>query len=309
MVTPDGLIGTTTWGQTAQHWNSYFGTGVDDLGFLNKLIDQMYTDYDIDLSRVYSMGMSNGGFMSHRLACELSDRIAAIASVTGSVALEQYDNCSPDRAVPVVQVHGTDDEIVPFNGTPLFTSSVPDLVSFWVNLNNCSTQADTVNLPNISTTDNSTAQILKYNNGDDDAKVWFYVIENGGHTWPGSILNLPNVVTNQDFKASNHIWEFFKQFQHPDPAEGTLIPTSNDDFLLENIKIIAYPSSRKLVVTSGKENIQKIQLWDLLGKPILQVNQGTPQSEIHLDLPNVPTGIYVVTVETDESFFTQKIFF
>ena len=86
VIIPEGLSDTTFFGAIGTHWNSYWGTDSDDLGFLNLLIDQAYTDYGIDLSRVYCAGFSNGGFMSHRLACELSDRIAAIACVAGGVA-------------------------------------------------------------------------------------------------------------------------------------------------------------------------------------------------------------------------------
>ncbi len=307
VITPEGLIGSTTFA-TGTHWNSYFGTGVDDIGFLNLLIDKMYTDYDIDLSRVYSTGMSNGGFMSYRLACELSDRIAAIASVTGSVTNQQLDNCSPPRAVPIMEIHGTSDQIVPFNGIPLFSPSIPNLVDFWVNHNNCATPADTIMLPNLNTDDMSTVDVLKYKNGDEGSEVWFYIVEGGGHTWPGGTIDLPNAVTNRDFFASVHIWDFFKKFVHPNPAAGTLV--NNENILLENIKVIANASTQKLIVSSGSEDdIKTIQLWDMLGRPVFEYRSSTLQNSFQERIDNLQTGIYVVTVETTKGFFTQKVFF
>jgi len=307
IVIPEGLEGTTAWGQTNTHWNAYYGTGVDDLGFLNLLIDKMYTDYDVDLSRVYSTGMSNGGFMSYRLACELSDRIAAIASITGSVVLQQFDNCNPDRPVPVMEVHGTDDDIVPFNGIALFSPPIPDLVDFWVNHNNCQTPADTIPLPDINMDDMSTVNLLKYENGDDDAEVWFYIVENGGHTWPGAAIDLPNNVTNRDFLASVHIWDFFNQFVHPNPAAGTLV--NNENVLLENIKVVANPTTQELMISSSNDDIEKIQLWDILGRPVLEFNPTSPFSNFRETMPNLQRGIYVVTVETAQGVYSQKVLF
>ena len=308
VVIPEGLYRTTPIGQEGTHWNAYFGTDVDDLGFLNLVIDLVYTDYNIDLSRVYSTGMSNGGFMSHRLACELSDRITAIASVAGGVFNEQLDNCSPSRAVPVMQIHGTNDNIVEFDGIPLYAPSIPDLIGHWVDHNNCSTPADTIEIANISTTDNSTVEKLEYNNGDDDSKVWFYIVENGGHTWPDASINLPGEVTNHDFNASEHIWEFFSQFVHPNPAEGTMI-LSNKNILVKNIKVLARPISQELVITSDASDILNVQVFDLLGRTVLESNSSKPEQEMVLEVGRIQNGIYVATVKTTSGIFTTKVFF
>lgn len=308
VVIPEGLERVTPLGPEGTHWNAYFGTDVDDLGFLNLVIDHVYTNYNIDLARVYSTGMSNGGFMSHRLACELSDRIAAIASVAGGVFNEQLDNCNPSRAVPVMQIHGTNDNIVDFDGIPLFAPSIPDLIGHWVDHNNCSTPADTIEIANISTTDNSTVEKLEYNNGDDDSKVWFYIVENGGHSWPDASINLPGEVTNHDFNATEHIWEFFSQFEHPNPAEGTII-LSNKNILVENIKVVARPISLELAITSDASDILKVRVFDLLGKTVFELNSLKPQQEMVLDVGNIQNGIYVAMVETTSGFFTTKVLF
>lgn len=310
VVTPEGLVRTTIFGQTNTHWNAYFGSDVDDLGFLNLLIDQLYTDYTIDLSRVYATGMSNGGFMSYMLACELSGRIAAIASVTGITLNEQLDNCSPSRAVPVMQIHGTADDVVPFGGIGIFTPSVNELVDHWVTHNNCDTPADTLLIPDIDTNDDSTAEMLKYTNGNEGSEVWYYIIDGGGHTWPDASIDLPGVVTNRDFNASEHIWDFFNQFVHPNPDAGTLV--SNENILaqaIESIEILALPTSRELVITAENDEIEQVQLWDMLGRQVMEANQLSALENVRLDVPNVTTGIYVATVKTKKGILSKKVFF
>ncbi|MEM6967463.1 MAG: PHB depolymerase family esterase, partial [Bacteroidota bacterium] len=307
VVYPEGLDRTTSFGWNGTHWNSYFGTDGDDLGFLNLLIDQVYTDYNIDLTRVYSTGMSNGGFMSYRLACELSNRITAIASVTGNATFEQLDNCTPSRPVPILQIHGTDDDIVPYNGTPLFSPSIPDLIDFWVTYNNCDTDPIVVDIDDTDMTDNSTAQILQYNNGDDDSEVWLYVVDGGTHTWPGAAANLPGSVTNFDFNSSIHIWDFFKKYTHPNPDAGTIVSTKNE--LFQNVEIFAQPTYKKLIVRSDRDDIQNLRLWDVMGKLVLEDNQLIGQRALNIDVPNIQTGIYVVTVETSAGAISKKVFF
>ncbi len=181
----------------------------DDVQFISALIDHLKTLYNIDLCRVYACGFSNGGYMSHKLACELSDRIVAIASVSGSIVPAEEDNCTQSRAVPVLQIHGKADPIVPYKGN--FNGlAVEDLVDFWVEKNGCSTQSTKTKIPNNAKLDLSKA--IRYDFGDckDNAAVAFYKVKNGGHTWPGSKLVLG--VTNRDFEASVEIWNFFKQF-------------------------------------------------------------------------------------------------
>ncbi|MBK9457533.1 MAG: hypothetical protein IPO24_19130 [Bacteroidetes bacterium] len=121
-----------------RYWNIFGapGTGVDDVAFLSALIDSLDAEYNIDLNRVYSTGMSNGGFMSHALACELSNRIAAIASVTGSIDKDRMPFCDPQHNTPVMQIHGTADETVPYDGNFEFLP-VDSVVSYWVKQNHC----------------------------------------------------------------------------------------------------------------------------------------------------------------------------
>ena len=188
-------------------WN-FTSTNPDDIGFIDTLITIFRRQYRINLNRVYATGMSNGGFMCNALACELSNRIAAIAPVAGTSTSSMLSTCSPVRKVPVLYIHGTADQVVSYEGSLLFTSAY-DLMELWSNRNQCSIVSDTLPLPDISPGDNCTAQRISWSDCMNNSEVVHYRILNGGHTWPGSSILIG--ITNMDFNASHTIWEFFSR--------------------------------------------------------------------------------------------------
>ena len=122
------------------NWNSGFGNDlnwptpdINDIGFISSLIDTLSNRYNVDLNRIYAAGFSNGGFMAYNLACQLSDRITAVASVAGVMSTETAVNCNPSRPIPVLHIHGTDDTIVRLDSTS-FRLSVDETVSIGLNL-------------------------------------------------------------------------------------------------------------------------------------------------------------------------------
>ena len=197
-------------------WNSgLFGESIeiDDIGFLSNLIDTISSQYNINQDKIYSTGMSNGGFMSYKLACELSDKIAAVASVTGSMNESQINSCFPQQSMPVMQIHGTTDLVVLYEGNEfLETLSIEDVVSYWVAFNQCDTDPVVTNMPDINILDLSQAEHYLYDNCINSTSVEFYKIINGGHTWPGALIPLTGNNTNQDINASEKIWEFFQKY-------------------------------------------------------------------------------------------------
>ncbi len=109
---------------------------VDDVGFINALIDTLDEHYSIDLNKVYACGYFNGGFMTYKLACQLSNRIAAIASVSGVLSVSTADSCNATHPMPVLHFHGTTDYYVPYDGTTGWLS-VDQTIQHWVTFNNC----------------------------------------------------------------------------------------------------------------------------------------------------------------------------
>ncbi|MEM9990441.1 MAG: T9SS type A sorting domain-containing protein [Bacteroidota bacterium] len=301
VVYPQGLpdaLGTA-------HFNAYFSpSDIDDVGFIDQLIDQLYTDYNLDLKRVYSTGMSNGGFMSYRLACELPERIAAIASVTGSMLTIQVDNCEPMRPIPTMQIHGTEDETVPFAYEPnffAFGEGIADVVGYWVNNNSCEGSPDTVTIEDINAFDESTASLLTWSDCGMDTEVQFYIVDNGGHTWPGAfpIATLGN--TNADFFASQVIWDFFSRFEHPDPKAGTLLSTTSFQ-AVQDIEISPNPFQDVLRVEG---EVLRLELYDAVGK-LVQVAQ-FQNTDAHLLTTNLKAGVYLLSVETKAGKRVYKV--
>jgi len=228
---PQGLLVENPFnGQTAPGWN-IFGTlsDNDDVAFTSDLIDHIAADYTVDLSRVYATGWSMGANMSYDLACQLSDRIAAFAPVANQMSEMQITTCSAERSVPMLQMHGTADPIVPYNGA-VFPSGMDSFLvatrtaGYWADLNGCSPTADTSVFTDMDTSDQSTVTV--YANGDcnDGADVLFYEITGGGHAWPGG-APLPDFLgpVNRDIHASSEIWNFFNRQTHPSPRVPQLL--------------------------------------------------------------------------------------
>jgi polyhydroxybutyrate depolymerase len=228
LVHPEG---TTFIGD--QFWNVGFpglSSTIDDVGFTEALIDELATLYAIDLDRVYATGMSNGGFMSFLLACQLSEKIAAVASVTGSMTQDTFDDCNAQHPTPVLQIHGTDDGVVLYNGNNL-SIPIADVISYWVDYNNCETTPTTTTLPDVDVSDGSTVEHSVYEDGDNGITTEHMKVIGGGHTWPGSVINTAG--TNQDIDASMEIWLFFSRYD----ING---PLSVNEF--DNIQVNIYPN-------------------------------------------------------------------
>lgn len=181
-----------------------------DVTFLSDLLDKLSTEYNIDRTRIYANGLSNGGGMSFVLSCELSERIAAIGSVSGAY-LYPWDECNPSRAVPAILFHGTADPILPYEGGSSRAFDIPfPNIQEWVNTlakrNNCAE-----NPPVQPVAENVSSQQFTNCAGE----VIFYTIEGGGHNWPGG-KPLPGFITGattQEIDATQFMWDFFQQ--HP----------------------------------------------------------------------------------------------
>lgn len=216
-------------------WNSWQLSDVDDIGFLSSLIDYLGDEYNIDLNRVYSTGMSNGGYMSYTLACQLSEKIAAVASVTGSMYLNQPLFCNPEHSIPVMQIHGTSDLTVPYIGSNT-SEPIDNVISYWTSFNECSENAIFSLLPDIINTDLCYVEHYVYSGGSNGASVELYKVIYGGHTWPGAYIPLAGINTNQDFSASEKIWQFFSKYD----INGLIETTSLNDEKKEKTIIGSY---------------------------------------------------------------------
>tara|TARA_B110000503_G_scaffold116423_1_gene175524 strand:- start:466 stop:1593 length:1128 start_codon:yes stop_codon:yes gene_type:complete len=282
LVHPEG---TTFIGN--QFWNVGFpgiSSTIDDVGFTEALIDELATLYTINLDRVYATGMSNGGFMSFLLACQLSEKIAAVASVTGSMTQNTFNNCNAQLPTPVLQIHGTDDDVVLYNGNTL-SIPIADVISYWVDYNNCETTPSTTTLPDLDVSDGSTVEHSVYENSDNGITTEHMKVIGGGHTWPGSVLNTAG--TNQDIDASMEIWLFFSRYD----INGSL---SVNEFENKHVSIYPNPTNSKINLSLNYSKDVNYELFSPLGQ---QLMTGTiTSSNEQIDLSNLPSNIYFLKV-------------
>lgn len=204
-------------------WNDGRGDGpaaeenIDDVKFIDMLINNLADNYSVNENKVYATGMSNGGFMAMRLACELNHKIAAFSSVTGTFS-DQID-CTPDRSVPILLIAGTKDELVPYEGGEVANSGTTalgfqELLDFWATNNDCANFEET-QLPE-TTEDGTQIEILKYSDCMNDKHCMLFKVINGGHTWPSgeNFFGSDEVgITSQEINASREILEFSLQYE------------------------------------------------------------------------------------------------
>ena len=198
VVYPQGL----DLGGTGSHWNCSNPSAdnksdVDDIGFIENLIDQLILDYPvIDSKRIYAAGYSNGGFMSYYLACN-SKKFAAIGSVAGTMLDDSYQSCNANFPTAMINIHGTNDFDVPYDGNTYYPS-IPEVVDWWKNFNT------TPNEDLLTNQDGSIEQ-YKYYNDAGDIYVEHIKIIGGGHYWDDKL--------NYDGKnTSGLIWDFVSSY-------------------------------------------------------------------------------------------------
>ena len=180
-----------------------------DVQFIGDLIDDLRARYNIDPSRIYADGLSNGGGMAFVLSCTMPDRIAAVGMV-GAALLVPFEWCPDRRPVPMMAFHGTGDTAAPYAGGRSWVTSIPvqnaaAFVDKWARRNQCTATREEPRL----TVDVSR---LTYHNCANGADVVFHTVLNGGHTWPGG-QPVPEWFagrTTNSINATREIWSFFQ---------------------------------------------------------------------------------------------------
>lgn len=280
------------------YWNSGYGTGVDDIGFIDALIDTIAANYNVDLQRVYSTGLSNGAIMSNTLACALNHRIAAIASVSGTMSVAQNASCSPSNKIPVLHIHGTSDVIVPYAGTSALLG-VNDLIAHWRAHNGLSSASTMASFFNANVFDGSTADLFRYEIGS-NYPVHLIRVNNGGHSWPGSGTYISGY-TNMDFDASSEIWNFFNQYRLITSTTKMEEAETMDWVRLEG----ANPVQNELQWSTAIESEYTITVYNLLGKALF--SQQFDGKQVHsIQVADFPAGTYLAVYTTNNKVQTLK---
>ena len=222
VVYPEGL--NNAW-NVFTFWD---GNSYDDVGFISAIIDDIAENFNIDLNRIYACGMSNGGYMSYRLACDLSSKIAAFGSVTGNFMIntEENDCLDQDREIPIIHFHGTADEVVNYF-PPSFDGSltVGESIDFWSDYNNLTTES----VESI----NTNVEIYTYSNESSTTKFVHYKVYGGNHEWFGSTW-----AVNWGFNTSEELINYFLQYQLSDFIDNQVQGDLNNDGTVNILDIV-----------------------------------------------------------------------
>ncbi len=267
----------TAWNSGAGSFGYYPNANVNDIGFINALIDTAISNYSIDNSRVYLCGFSMGGFMTQKMALISNAKIAAFASMSGTIG-SGVTSFNPGRPIPIAHFHGTADTNVPFSGNS-FGFDPDSMVQFWVNNNSCNSDPDSFSYPDLA---NDTINIdrFEYSSGDPQSEVWFYKMYGAKHT----VLFQPA----NDITEPVELWLFLQR--HTLPAAG----------LKENIEfskgpgIFPNPANKTISIrgiSSGNKENSILIIRNLQGQ--LELKKSITSEKNQVDISAMPPGMYL----------------
>jgi polyhydroxybutyrate depolymerase len=295
VVYPDGVDG---------FWNADLGavgSNADDVGFIEALVSKFNVDYNIDLQKLYSTGFSAGGYLSYILACQSEYCFAAVASVAGTMTQNTLDACNPIHATAVMQIHGTSDFVVGYNGSQFAGLGVDQIIEYWGNTNGCAADPILQDIPNSNLLDLSTVQKYTWLPCDGSSELVLFRIDGGGHQWPGTNATLGGLgPINRDINATEEIWAFFSQ--HSCPSELV----STEEIFLPQITIFPNPT-RDFVYLKNVPNDRSVSLsiYDQTGRRVLS----TQVASNSIDVSALENGIYTVFIsdtKNPENIFVQQ---
>jgi polyhydroxybutyrate depolymerase len=285
LVYPQALGDPNDGGSTS--WTHKEPSSIDDIFFVEAMINEVSFEYNINKDRVYACGYSNGGEFSYELACRLSNKIAAIGVVARSMYIETFDICNPSHPTAVVTIHGTNDDYngISFGGFTYYIS-LDDVNNYWSNYNNTDPNPTINQLPNLDASDGSTVEHISWRNGDGCVSVDHFKVIDGGHDWPGSFGNM-------DIDASSEIWNFVSKYDINGLIECTpnSVSTINkrDDF-----QIFPNPVNDHLIIDIKIDSPNTYEIYSHLGQKLLFGKISNGQQTI--DISNLKSGIYFLRI-------------
>ncbi len=279
------LLNMRAWNSRAGLLGIYPNTDVDDIGFINAMLDTTIATYNINLDRIYLCGFSMGGFMTERMALEDHTRFAAFASVSGTIG-NGISNPTPGRAIPIAHFHGTADNNVSYHNNP-YGIDPDSLVHFWIANNGC----DTIPTTHTSYTDvgqNGTLTVDHYIYSGGNAAVEFFKANNSTHEW------LP--------KTSQKIWMFFNK-------HSGALGIKNQKHT-PNITVYPNPVNKKLFISfpqSGLKTDYWVQLYTIQGKLVYQKRSHQKKLILPIQQKLNSGGLYILQIKNQYFVYTQKI--
>lgn len=282
IVYPEGTGTIRTW-NAGGCCGAAVNNNADDVGFIDALLDELIANHAIDTTRIYATGMSNGGFMSYRLACELSERIAAIAPVSASMTIAV---CQPTRSVPVISFHSYQDSSVPYLGgvgdgvSNHYNSPQDSVLTAFALHADCTMLRDTLQ-------HDATMTVVRWHECDCQQEMLQYMTQDGGHSWPGGTGTVIGDPPSTAVSANELMWEFFQQ--HTLGCE--LTTEISADSLQAGTLVFPNPTTDRLIVI-GK-GLTHLIVLDLGGRLVLS-HSFLPRDLVEVDLGTLAPGTYTL---------------
>lgn len=263
---------------------------INDVGFINQMVDVTLASYAINPKRVYVCGFSKGGFMTQRMAIESNGRYAAFATAAGTFGTSLV-NPNPGRGIPLAHFNGTNDEKVNWqSGIPLFRVFVDSMISFWVDNNNCDITPIHTMLPDTEN-DGFTVEHDLYANGDDGSVVEVFKVNGAGHIWMGF---------DKDISYTKEMWKFFSRYTFETAAV-------NEIAMNNSITVFPNPATSKLNIEFSEDvtDSYTVTLYNLEGREIMKSKNH--QKNIVLGLENVKAGMYILKISNQTMNITERV--
>tara|TARA_B100000787_G_scaffold95521_1_gene70507 strand:+ start:7515 stop:8654 length:1140 start_codon:yes stop_codon:yes gene_type:complete len=268
---------------------------VNDVGFLTELAEYLQVSHNLNPNYTFATGFSNGAEMCYMLACQAYDTFKAVVPVAGMILQDILDQCDASPPIPLFEIHGSQDNVTPLAGDPNNNDgwgaypNIPSTINYFVEKNEC-TSIDTQTLPNLDFSDGSFIESEKHLNGINNNEVWYYEVVGGGHDWPGASGNM-------DINAGEEAWLFFQN--HIDNPLS--IPNFED---LENtIRVFPNPTANVInISTNGQLEIKELIIYNTLG-----VKLNLRATNELIDLTNLKTGIYLLSIKTLKGTITKTV--
>ena len=246
----------------------------NDVYFIEQLIRDIDSEYNIDLSRVYAAGYSNGGMMAYSLACNRQELFAGIGIMSG-VMLEE--DCNDNYSIPIIVFHGIADGVLPYDGNQYFQPT-GEVVSFWLDKNNIPESS-------LVSTELKDGKVIKdeYSGGNDNTCISFYTINEefdkpGDHVWFSEAIDgsTPNQI----------LWDFF--------SNNCALTSSTEEQseIEQQLSISPNPIVDKLTITTSRTHGQAYSIYTMQGKRVLS---GITKSNSHIiDVSALAPNTYLI---------------
>jgi polyhydroxybutyrate depolymerase len=273
-------------------WVTNVAIKPNDIEFTTILLDSLQAKYNVDKNRIYAVGFSNGGMITYEIAYRLSDKFAAIASVSGPLT---ETNVVPPNNIPILHFHAMDDDIIPY-------SNVQPALNFWIKFNKCAAISDTVlKVPG--------AVGLKWKSSI-NSDVVLYTTTVGRHSWPGGIsvgFGEPSKVIN----ATDIIWDFFNQSTLNIISEVKETQSKiNPSFELYQNYPNPFNPATQISYNVPKTSEVDLSVFNLLGQHVATLFSGRVQAGIHsvkFDGTNLSSGLYFYVLSGSSQIMTKKM--